>query len=71
MGRGRPGRAQGLPRDLEDGFKDYPYEELGRRIEAIRKDAARVKRAEIDAADYLKQPGVKLDTDQGLSCGPS
>ena len=47
-------------------LKDYPYAELGKRIEAARKDGARVKRAELDAADYLKHPGVKLETDQNF-----
>jgi hypothetical protein len=47
-------------------LKDLPYEELGKRIEAVWKDAARVRRAEVDAADYLKQSGVKLETDKGF-----
>ncbi len=61
---------QGAPQACRDLWKmdlrDCPYDELGKRIEAIRKDAARMKRAEIDAADYVKQPGVKLETDQGF-----
>jgi len=38
------------------------YEELGKLIQAARKDNAAVKRAQARAEKYLKEPGIKLDT---------
>jgi hypothetical protein len=45
---------------------DEPYEDLGKRIVAARGDAARVQRAEADAAAYLKDAHVSLETDPGF-----
>ncbi len=42
------------------------YEELGKRIAAARSDAGRVRRAEAEAAEYLKTPGTELQTDRGF-----
>lgn len=44
---------------------DYPYEDLGKRILSARNDAARVRQAEADAAAYVKDAKVKLETDMG------
>lgn len=41
---------------------DYPYKELGPRIQAARKQEALVKACEAAAAKYLKGRGVKLET---------
>ncbi len=61
---------QNAPKLSKDHWKmdlvNYPYEELGKRILAARSDAARVKRADADAAEYLKDSGVKLETDPGF-----
>jgi len=43
-------------------LKDFPYSELEKRILAANNDAARIKRAVEDTAEYLNDPGVKLDT---------
>jgi len=45
---------------------DEPYEDLGKRIVAARSDAERVKRAEADAAAYVKLPKTHLETDMGF-----
>lgn len=45
---------------------DYPYSELGGRIQAARQNSARVRQTEKMAADYLKEKGVSLDTDRGF-----
>ena len=42
------------------------YDDLGKRIAAARDDAARVKRAEADAKNYLEDHGVSLRTDKGF-----
>jgi hypothetical protein len=43
---------------------DIPYPDLGRRIEAARKDEAAVANARRGAEQYLNQPGTKLQTDK-------
>lgn len=47
-------------------FVVEPYDDLSKRIAAARADAARVKKAEAEAAEYLKQPGLTLSTDKGF-----
>lgn len=42
------------------------YDELGKRIAAAKADPARVRRAQTEAAAYLKLPGTKLETDMGF-----
>jgi len=42
------------------------YDDLGKRIAAARNDAERVRRSEAEAAEYLKLPKTKLDTDVGF-----
>jgi hypothetical protein len=44
-------------------IKTVSYDELGRIIDEARKDPAAMKRAEQRAAEYLKLPGTKLETD--------
>jgi len=41
---------------------DVSYDELGRRIQAARKDEKLVKQASLEAGDYLGKKGVKLET---------
>jgi len=45
-------------------IQNVPYPELGRLIQAARADKDAVARAAQRAAAYLKQPGVKLETQQ-------
>lgn len=45
---------------------DFSYDELGKRIVAARANGDRVRRAEADAAEYLKQANVSLETDRGF-----
>jgi hypothetical protein len=45
---------------------DYPYTELGQRIQAARQDAALVAECEKAADRYLKQRGVTLETQRGF-----
>lgn len=45
-------------------IQTVPYPELGERIKRARADAALVKRAHAAAEQYLKQPGVRLETDK-------
>ena len=42
------------------------YDDLGKRIVAARSDPERVRRADADAAKYLKLPGTTLQTDTGF-----
>ena len=42
------------------------YDDLGKRIQSARADAARVQRAQAEANDYLAQGGVTLKTDLGF-----
>jgi len=44
-------------------IKSVSYDELGRIINEARNDTAAMKRAEKRAAEYLKLPGTKLETD--------
>ncbi|HPO16107.1 MAG TPA: sugar isomerase [Candidatus Hydrogenedentes bacterium] len=61
---------QQAPQLAKDHWKmdlvNYPYEELGKRILAARSNPARVKQAEAEAEEYLKDSGVKLETDRGF-----
>ncbi len=61
---------QQSPQRAKDHWKmeliNYPYEELGKRIQAARANPERVKKAEADAQDYLKGAGVILETDRGF-----
>jgi L-fucose isomerase-like protein len=45
------------------------YEDLGRRIAAARADAARMERADADAARYLALPGTTLRTERRFVAG--
>lgn len=51
--------------DWKLDIRNEPYEDLGKRIEAARADAARVARAREEAAAYLRDAGIKLETDPG------
>ena len=67
-GWGEGGRqAPQIAKDLwKMDLVDEPYEDLGKRIVAARSDAARVSRAEAQAEDYLKDSGVRLETEKGF-----
>jgi hypothetical protein len=45
-------------------IREVSYPEVGKRIESKRKDGAAVAKAKSDADAYLKQPGIKLQTDK-------
>jgi len=45
-------------------IREVSYPDVGRRIQTLRKDSAAVARARSDAEAYLKQPGIKLETDR-------
>ena len=62
-GRDAPKIAAGL---WKMDLQTVSYDELGKRIVAARSDAERVRRSEAAAAQYVKQPGTSLETDQGF-----
>ncbi|MBN2308475.1 MAG: sugar isomerase [Candidatus Hydrogenedentes bacterium] len=47
-------------------IREVSYEELGKRIQSARADAGRVARAKAEAAAYLGERGVTLNTDRGF-----
>ena len=49
-------------RDWKLDIRTVSYEDLGSRIAAARADGARVRRCAAQARDYLRQPGVTLET---------
>lgn len=60
-------KAPDLARDLwKMEIVDLPYDELGKRIEAARADAALCEKAAKESAAYLADPSVKLQTDVGF-----